>query len=273
MSKKTVVMVGISSDIGRALAEYYFLDGYAIAGTYRHKNTVNDLWGKPNIYLFQCDLRNTNSMKRIIEQYNHICEPWDIFISCVGSMEPIGNFFACDFDAWEKSVIVNSIAQLRFLHGMYPYRSKGNFSHVVFFADGRTEGTFTNYSAYCVSKILLIKMCELLDDENKDLNVFIIGPGWVRTKIHKQTLDNALSAGQNYNRTVEFLQTEFPGTSTRDIYNCINWCIEQGREIVGGRNFSVVHDYWGQNRLQLAKQLRNDQNKFKLRRFRNKPLY
>ena len=142
-------------------------------------------------------------------------------------------------------------------------------SHVVFFAGGGTNNPFTNYSAYCVSKILLIKMCELLDDENTDLNVFIVGPGWVRTKIHDQTLDNPKGAGNSYERTLEFLESEGSGTSYEDIYDCINWCIAKGRDVAGGRNFSVVYDTWRQGGEQLAEQLRGDSDKFKLRRFGN----
>ena len=50
-------------------------------------------------------------------------------------------------------------------------------------AGGGTNNPFTNYSAYCVSKIALIKMCELIDDEYKNLNVFIIGPGLLKPKL------------------------------------------------------------------------------------------
>ncbi len=53
-------------------------------------------------------------------------------------------------------------------------------------AGGGTNNPFTNYSAYCVAKIALIKMTELLDDEEKKLNIFIIGPGFVRTRIHRK---------------------------------------------------------------------------------------
>jgi len=111
-------------------------------------------------------------------------------------------------------------------------------------------------------------MCELLDDENENLNAFILGPGWVRTKIHEQTLQSGL-AGVNYKRTREFLESDIPGTDYRDIFGCINWCIDNGRQVAGGRNFSVVHDLWKKKGKFLAQQLRADPDKFKLRRFKN----
>jgi len=266
-SKKNVFILGIGSDIGRELAERYSKDGYFVMGTYRHKSSVKKLLFSPDIHLFKCDIAKKSSVESCVEKYKSSAKPWDIFISCVGSMEPIGNFFKCDFNGWEQSVILNSTAQLRFLHEIYPLRNKGKFCHVVFFAGGGTNNPFTNYSAYCSSRIMLIKMCELLDDENPDLNVFIVGPGWVRTKIHAQTLNSRTNAGDNYERTKEFLKSNNPGTDYQNIYDCINWCISKGNSVAGGRNFSVVHDPWHNQESSLVRQLRNDPDKFKLRRF------
>lgn len=267
---KSVFILGIGSDIGKALAERYLSEGCAVAGTYRHRSSVRGFVSKHDIRVFECELSDKNSIAEFIKKYKRSAAPWDIFISCVGSMEPIGKFFECDFDRWEGAVITNSLAQLRILREIYPYRRKKRLCHVAFFAGGGTNNPFSNYSAYCASKILLIKMCELLDDENRDLNAFIIGPGWVRTKIHDQTISSRSSAGGNYSRTLEFLNSDQPGTSHDDIYDCINWCIEKGKCVSGGRNFSVVHDKWKGGGRRLSRQLRGDVNKFKLRRFKNK---
>ncbi len=42
MSKKTVFILGAGSDIGLALTECYSLEGRAVAGTYRQKNSLKD---------------------------------------------------------------------------------------------------------------------------------------------------------------------------------------------------------------------------------------
>jgi len=267
--EKNVFVLGIGSDIGKALAERYCKQGYNIVGTYRNAASVKSLLDTRGVHLIKCDVGNKSDIRKCVKKYNGLAKPWDIFISCVGSMEPIGKFFDCNFDQLKKSVVVNSIAQLHFLHSIYPCRRKGKPCHVVFFAGGGTNNPFTNYSAYCASKIMLIKMCELLDDENPDLNVFIVGPGWVRTKIHTQTLDNSTAAGDSYTKTKNFLESENPGTDYKDIYDCISWCVAQGRDMAGGRNFSVVYDSWRKGGQSLKNQLCKDKNKFKLRRYKN----
>ena len=264
----TVFILGISSDIGRELAERYLRDGFSVFGTYRQKKHVEKKFFD-KVTLFPCEVRNVKSVAKVVSLCKKAGLGWDIFISAVGTEEPIGAFFSCAYDEWEESVIINSIAPLRMLHDLYPLRSPHKINHAVFFAGGGTNNPVTNYSAYCVSKIFLIKMCELLDDENPDLNVFIVGPGVVRTKIHLETIQSGNRAGKNYQRVKEFLASKSGGTPQNDIYASINWCIQQGRAIVGGRNLSVVHDEWRQGGEKLAQTLREDPNMFKLRRHGN----
>jgi NAD(P)-dependent dehydrogenase (short-subunit alcohol dehydrogenase family) len=181
-------------------------------------------------------------------------------------MEPIGPWASLDFDAWERSVTVNSLAQLRVLHGLYPFRRPDTVVHAAFFAGGGTNNPFTNYSAYCVSKIMLIKMCELIDDEVPDVNAFIIGPGFLPTKIHEQTFANPDGAGDNVEKTRRFYEAPGQAASYRDIYDCINWCVAGGRPVMGGRNLAAVHDPWKESGDALAEALRHDRNRYKLRR-------
>lgn len=267
--EKTVFILSVTSDIGRSLAEFYMKDGYSVYGTCRDVDAGKNIEKELRISVFPCDIKDKNSIKNAVDKFVSFDSPWDIFISAVGTGEPIGNFFSCDFDAWEQSVIINSSAQLRVLHSLFPYRRKEGISNVVFFAGGGTNNPFPNFSAYASSKIMLIKMCELLDDENDDLNVFILGPGWVRTKIHDEVLNDPEGSGTNYLRVKEFLSSDEPGTPMESIYNCINWCVKEGKPVAGGRNFSVVHDSWSKSGQVLAQKLQQDIDKFKLRRMGN----
>ncbi len=269
MSKGCIFILSVSSDIGHALALSYVADGYEVVGTYRNRESVADLAQEDRIQLLHCDIASRESIHRMIIAYKGISKPWDIFISCVGTMEPIGPFFAQDFEAWEESIKVNSTAQLRVLHGIYPYRLQGPVSYVVFFAGGGTNSAFANYSAYAASKLLLIKMCELLDDECEDLSIFIIGPGFRKTKIHRQTFENSAGAGRNLERTLGFFRSSQTDNTYKDIYYFINRCIFKGKSVVSGRNFSVLYDFW-HNGHRLEKQLLKDPEKFKLRRFNGK---
>lgn len=269
LSAKNIFILGITSDIGISLAMQYNNDGHRVFGTYRNKDGGKKLIAETGWDLFHCDIAEKKSIEKSIQLYTQLSTPWDIFISAVGTTEPLGKFFSCDFDSWDQSVRINCTDQLRVLHYLYPHRRKESVSHVAFFAGGGTNNAFPNFSAYCASKIMLIKMSELLDDENDDLNVFIVGPGWVRTKIHDQVLNCPEGAGESYQKVKKFLDSGDQGTSRESIYGCINWCVEQGKEVAGGRNFSVVHDPWREGGKGLITQLRENPDKFKLRRSGN----
>lgn len=264
--KRNIFLLSMTSDIGTALAERYFAEGHGVVGTYRSGKKL-DKFKKISEYLFHCDIGDKESVNNFIREYKKLNLKWDTFISCVGTQKPIGKFLEGDFDEWSDSIHTNSIEQLRVLHELYPLRDKSQISNAVFFAGGGTNNAFPNYSAYTASKIILIKMCELIDSETEDLNIFIPGPGLTKTKMHYETLnENKEKIGSNYDKIEEFMK-KGGGTLMDDIYECIEWLCKQGKEIAGGRNFSVVHDKWGNKNL--AKILKSNSDVYKLRRYGN----
>jgi NADP-dependent 3-hydroxy acid dehydrogenase YdfG len=268
--KKTVFILSITSDIGTALAKRYAQDGHNIIGTYMTEKHLDQLKGIPNCRALRCDIRDRISVNSLLQEYSALKTPWDIFISLPCTPLPLGPFFKTNFDEWSDSVHINAIEQLRVLHGMHPLRNtKAPCCDVVFSAGGGTNNAVLNFSAYTISKIMLVKMCEFLDAENKDLNIFIFGPGWTKTKTHYITLEHVDKNDKKYAETVEFMKTG-AGTSMDDIYGCIKWACEQGKAVASGRNFSVVHDKWKDSlREQLAAALKADSNMYKLRRHGN----
>jgi len=262
----TVFILSVSSDIGTQLALDYLRRGATVCGTYR-SGLPAALAGQERFHAVRCDVSTPACAKTIAGLFRRTGLQWDVFISCVGQLSPIGLFFDSAFEAWAQSVQTNSVAQLRALHAAYPFRHAGQLCHVVLFAGGGTNNPFRAYSAYCLGKIALIKMCELLDDENPDLNPFIVGTGWVQTKIHRQTLAAGTKAGANFATTQKFIAEGKSGTAFQDISALIDWGIAHGKRVSGGRNFSLVHDAWRQGGGRpLAAALRADPAKFKLRR-------
>src|SRR3989338_3103123 len=268
-NKKTIVILSVSSDIGLDLAKRYLKAGYHVVGTYRSKALIQDLKKEAHCDLFYCDVSDEKSVEVFAKDFKKLNCRWDAFISCVGLPQPLTAFFKTDFNRWNDSVHVNSIEQLRAVHALYPFKRVEGMADVVFFAGPATNGPIRDMSAYAISKIMLIKMCELLDAENPDLNVFIVGPGWTRTKTHQTILNDKEISKEKYDLTIDFLNNK-EGTPLKDIYDCIEWLRQEGKGVASGRNFSIVHDAWKEKAAEaLAKELRHDPNMYKLRRHRN----
>jgi NAD(P)-dependent dehydrogenase (short-subunit alcohol dehydrogenase family) len=264
-ASKTAIILGATADIGRHLAERLSSDHWNVVGIGRTAHRLRELEKIPNFKVYQCSIASSNDVKRLAEDMRAAGCEWELFVSCIGTTEPIGKFFEIDFDEWERSIVVNFTAQLRVLHALWPLRRPEQVVDVMLLAGGGTNGPFRNYSAYCVSKIALIKMCELIDDEASDANAFIIGPGYTRTRIHQETLRaGPVAAGSEYGKVRAYLEEQ--GTSFDDIYEHMRWCMLRGRAVAGGRNFSTVHDRWRDGGDALASELCNNSDAFRLRR-------
>ncbi len=266
--KHSAIIISASSDIGTAMSKRWLARGWNVFGTYRTKsNAINELLNH-GIHLIECDLSSPASMREACSNLQTRCPEWDVLVMAPGIQDPIGPFIECKFEEWEESVKVNFMCQMRIIHELLPTRCANSALGpcVLLFAGGGTNSAPINYSAYTVSKIALIKMCELLHAEIPDTRFVTVGPGWVKTKIHKSTLLAGARAGADYQRTIDKLASD-ECTSMNEVLDCCDWIVNAPRELTGGRNFSVVFDKWKTE--ELAKMLAKEPNMYKLRRHGN----
>ena len=256
------LIISISSDIGQALALHFRSLGYEVAGTYRRDSpSLLNLKSDCSIELIHCDLNDPDSIDKAIPLLK---KPWDQLILAPGTLEPIGTFEETNFQTWKEGLNVNLLAPLQIVHALLPSRQKN--ARVLFFAGAGTNGPAPRYSCYALSKIGLIKMCEQLASEISDASFSIVGPGWVKTKIHKETLRAASKAGANLERTIEQLDRG-DLISMERVIECCDWILSEDSQVVNGRNFSLVHDAW--KSASLRKALIENPDLYKLRRYQS----
>jgi len=266
--KKTAIIVSISSDIGNALAQRWLTRGWAVFGTYRTRSAATDQIASAGAQLVVCDVADRDAIEAACKRLTQLCPAWDVLVVASGTTEPVGPFVDSDFDQWAGSVEVNFTSQMRLTHRLLPSRrtQTSDQACVIYFAGGGTNCATSNYSAYTASRLALIKMCELLDAEIPDVRFAILGPGWVDTKIHDETLRAGARAGANLVRTRQKIEHgDF--TPMETVLDCCDWLLASPREEIGGRNFSVAHDAWGSPELRAA--LLADPDMYKLRRSGN----
>ena len=267
--QRTAIIISVSSDIGTAMATRWLKRGWNVLGTYRTPNHALEQLESVGLELVHCDLSSEDSIMTACAQLKSRLKSWDVLVLAPGTQEPVGMFLDRTFKEWDASIRVNFTAQLGIVYELLPSRVKSQGSmqpSVLFFAGGGTNRATVRYSAYTISKIALIKMCELLDAEITDTRFSIVGPGWVGTKIHQATLDAGANAGDHVEATRQKLASN-ELTPMETVLDCCDWVLGGSREIVGGRNFSVVFDNWGDP--ELNRLLNSDENMYKLRRSGN----
>lgn len=257
---KTAVVIGASSDIAHAATRRWLERGWSVSGTYRTAGArVRELMDAGAI-LQQLDLNDAAALKQVGAR---LPGDWDVALLAAATLEPIGPFEAADIDAWAASVELNLVSHARTIHALLPTRRRSGNPVIILFAGAGVNDAPVNFSAELVGKLGLIKLCELLDAELPDARVVIVGPGWVDTKIHRQTLDAGERAGAALARTREKLNSGACVQVDR-VIDCLDWIIDQPKSVVGGRNISAAHDAWSDGRL--ADKLRQTGDMYKLRR-------
>jgi NAD(P)-dependent dehydrogenase (short-subunit alcohol dehydrogenase family) len=195
------IVISATSDIATEMCVHWAKKGWTLSGTYLSQGAnYKKLMGL--MKLFPCDLLNKDSIDETAQLIGKSIKGWELIIFAAGSLMPVGSFDQVDIDEWIASIHLNFIHQIRMLRNLLPYRDRqAGEKTVLFFAGGGTNTAVVNYSAYTVSKIALIKMCELLDAEIPDVKFSIIGPGWVKTKIHHATIQAGKAfAGDNFEK-------------------------------------------------------------------------
>jgi NAD(P)-dependent dehydrogenase (short-subunit alcohol dehydrogenase family) len=267
--RRTAIIISVSSDLGAAIASRWLDRGWDVLGTYRTRSQALENLESAGLKSVYCDLASADSIATACTELKSRSEKWDALVLCTGSQNPVGMFTDTDFAEWESSIRVNFTAQLGVVHELLSYRvtdRRWPSPCVLFFAGGGTNNAVIRYSAYTISKIALIKMCELLDAEIPDTRFTIIGPGFVDTKIHQATLDAGANAGDH----LEFTRSKLVSddmTPITAVVDCCDWVVDARREIIGGRNFSLVFDSWGTP--ELDRLLSDDPNMYRLRRSGN----
>ena len=265
LSKKLIIL-SVSSDIGFAYAEHRCANEATIIGTYRQRSERLDILEKNNVSLVHLDFESSHSVDVACSKIIEACGSWDHLIVAPGLLEPIGTFEEVNFEDWERSYTVNLINPMRSIHRLLSSRNPD--SSVVVFAGGGVNGSPDGFSAYTSSKIALMKNIELLDHEISDCKFTIIGPGWIKSKIHDQTLTAEFVPKHALEETISRLKTNNFG-SLEHLTTCIDWVFSQDKDVVGGRNISFQHDRWETD---LATLLKQNPNYGKLRRSGNKAL-
>lgn len=259
------IIFSINSDIGYSIADNWLDQGYKVIGTYRKYSSRLNKLKQRGAKLIACDLNSIKSINNATNKINKYYRyKWDVLLPCAATQSPVGLFKDNSFSKWRESVNLNFISQAHVIHNLLPYSKKK--STVINWAGGGVNNSVDRYSAYTVSKIALIKLTELLDSEIKNTKFVILGPGWVKTKIHKETLKSKKNAGRNYSKTKMMLNSN-KCNDMENVINCVNRVIKENKKSIGGRNISVVFDSW--NTKSLYKKLSKNKDSYKLRRFNN----
>ena len=187
--KKTILITGASSGIGRATARLFAEKGWNVAATMRAPENEKDLKELPNLKLYQLDVSKNEDLETVISKVQNDFAGIDVLFNNAG-YGAVGAFEKSTEEEVLQQFEVNVFGVMKLTRQFIPYfRSKGggmiiNTSSVV----GRF--TIPLYSLYCSSKWAVEGFTEALQFELKQFNIKVklIEPTAIKTDFHGRSL-------------------------------------------------------------------------------------
>lgn len=177
-------ITGVSSGIGKALAELLCQRGHKVSGLARRQSLLDDLenrlTGFTGYAVDVCDHQAVaDAAKQAASSYGAI----DVLIPNAGIYQPqeAGHI---DLSAFQRHMDVNYMAVIACLAAVLPEMQKTNKGHIALMASVAGYRGLPRSIAYGPTKAALINLAESLrfDLQNTGIKLQVINPGFVETE-------------------------------------------------------------------------------------------
>lgn len=179
---KKAVITGASRGIGKATAEKFLAEGFAVVGT----STSGAGFEHENLSWVQLDLIDSGSIGRAAKDIAARGKI-DVLVDNAGYLSDTESDFGdspVDMDVLRRTLEVNLIGTIDFTEQLLPSLKEGGRILLLGSQLGSlTDAMHTASISYSISKAALGMYARQLAGQVKerDVRVFIVDPGWVRT--------------------------------------------------------------------------------------------
>ena len=182
-NKKTIVITGASSGIGKATAIYFAQKGWNVAATMRHPDHDRDLAAYPAIVSFSLDVTNPVSIKNAVAQILQTFPEVDVLFNNAG-YALAGAFEATTEEQIRKQFETNLFGVMQVTRTFLPHFRTKKKGIILNTTSSGGILTFPLYSIYNSTKWALEGFMEALQYELKPFNIRIknIEPGTVKSE-------------------------------------------------------------------------------------------
>jgi 3-oxoacyl-[acyl-carrier protein] reductase len=142
----------------------------------------------------------------------------------------------------------------------------------VNYSGGGAAGPFPNYSAYATSKTAVVRLTEnmSLEFEKDNIDVNVIAPGFVITRMHQRTIEAGSKAGEDFLRKTKE-QIERGGVSPDMAARLTVFLLSSASDGITGRFLSAQWDPWEQK--EFREKIRTNKNFVTIRRIDDKTFF
>ncbi|CCG99577.1 short-chain dehydrogenase/reductase SDR [Fibrella aestuarina BUZ 2] len=207
--KKTVLITGTSSGIGRASVRYFAQQGWNVAATMRSPEKeanrgADSLGTLPNVQLFRLDVQDTASIRQAIADARAAFGGIDVIINNAG-YGAVGPFEAATPAQIQQQFDTNVFGVMNVIREILPYFRERRGGSILTVTSMGGLITFPIYSIYHGTKWAVEGFTEALSFELKPFNIRVknIEPGAIKTDFYDRSQDVLTQPGlTDYDRYV-----------------------------------------------------------------------
>ncbi|MFN8347958.1 MAG: SDR family oxidoreductase [Spirosomataceae bacterium] len=188
--KKTVLITGTSSGIGKVTAKYFAARGWNVAATMRAPQKETELNTLPGIRLYALDVTDTQSIQNAINNLLTDFGSIDVIVNNAG-YGAVGIFEKATPEQVQKQFDTNVFGVMNVVREILPYFRKKRSGTIINVTSMGGLITFPLYSVYHGTKWAVEGWSESLSFELRPLGIKVktVEPGAIKTDFYDRSMD------------------------------------------------------------------------------------
>lgn len=183
--KRTVLVTGASSGIGRAIARKLLQQGHHVIGVSRDSGRF--IQQMDNFTAVQLDLSRLNDIPQKIRKLEQAFPQIDAVILCAGRGQ-FGSLEEFSYDQIEALMTINFTGQAFLVRALLPALKRKDHGDLIFIGSEAALKGSRKGAMYCAAKFAVRGFSQALREEcgKSNVRVCLINPGMVKTSFFEQ---------------------------------------------------------------------------------------
>ena len=182
MIKKTAIIIGASSDIGKAIAKKFASNGYSLALTYNKTDLEFDFDFKK----YKLDITNSAEISSVFSQISNDFKYIDTLVVCSGVAQKRALIFDTTDEEIDNLIDTNLNGVIKCVKSFVKIVSNRNPANIVLLGSFVEKNGCSCESVYSACKGGLSTFARSLSSElgNLDIRINVVAPGFIDTKMN-----------------------------------------------------------------------------------------
>ena len=246
---QVAVITGAGRGIGRAIALAYAREGAQLALAARSESeleqtvaSVSELGAEA--IAVPTDITSQGHTEwlaqAVVERFGRI----DVLVNNAGISGPIGPLQDNNIEDWVDTINVNLTGTFLVCRAVIPVMLEQGGGRIINLSGAGVANAWSNMSAYCSSKVAVVRLTEVLAQELEGKGIFVnaLGPGSVHTSMWEKMTEQAAEAGADFIHGLGQRVLSGGGASIDDCAELAVWLASDESGTLTGRIISAAAD-------------------------------